>query len=272
MIVDPDFLDHWRTRMLVDALGGDEMAPFYLLRLWAHCQRRKAVRFDIPAAGLKGLCKAPCDAALLESSLIESGYIARDGAVIEVLKWAEQNASLIAAWENGAKGGRPHKKPSENPRVIEEEPTGNPAETQPEPMGNPAVTDKTREEKTREEDKPRKRVPRPSDVTQQTWDDWTALRKSKRAPVSETTVDGAREQAALAGMDLEAFLKVWCRRGSQGLEAVWLKTQERGAVAPVGKHTTSADETAQMLAKSREGTKPPSLETLARMAELRKAA
>jgi hypothetical protein len=45
-----------------------------------------------------------------------------------------------------------------------------------------------------------------------------------------------------------------------------------GQPQPQGKHTTSADETAQMLAKSREGTKPPSLETLARMAELRKAA
>jgi len=27
VILDPDFLDHWKTRMLVDLLGGDECAP-----------------------------------------------------------------------------------------------------------------------------------------------------------------------------------------------------------------------------------------------------
>lgn len=141
MIVDPDFLEHWRTRMLVDALGGDEFAPFYLLRLWGHCQTRKATRFEIPAAGLKGLCKAPHEAAKLEAALSECGYVARDGAFLDVLKWAEQNASLIAAWENGSRGGRPPK-PKENPRVSGAEPTGNPAVTQPEPLANPDETDR----------------------------------------------------------------------------------------------------------------------------------
>jgi hypothetical protein len=146
VIVDPDFLEHWRTRMLVDALDGDEFAPFYLLRLWAHCQTRKATRFDIPAAGVKGLCKAPHDAARFEAVLIECGYLSRDGAYVEVLKWAEQNASLIAAWENGGKGGRPSK-PNQNPRVQDGKPKGNPAETQPEPRANPDETDKRRGDK-----------------------------------------------------------------------------------------------------------------------------
>jgi hypothetical protein len=59
--------------------------------------------------------------------------------------------------------------------------------------------------------------------------DWQQLRKAKRAPVTETVVDGARVEADKAGMDLEGFLKVWCRRGSQGLEAAWLKPHERGS-------------------------------------------
>lgn len=145
MIVDPDFLEHWRTRMLVDALGGDEFAPFYLIRLWGHCQTRKATKFEIPAAGVKGLCKATCDAATLEKALTECGYLLRDGACIEVLKWAEQNASLLAAWENGNKGGRPAKaEPNQNPRVPDAEPKENPAVTQGKPNANPDVTDKTR--------------------------------------------------------------------------------------------------------------------------------
>lgn len=107
MIVAPDFFDHWRTRMLVDDLGGDEMAPLYVQRLWAHCQVRKGVCFTMPAAGLKALCKFAGDAQLLEQSLIAAGFVARDASDIEVLKWAEYNSQLIAAWKNGKAGGRP---------------------------------------------------------------------------------------------------------------------------------------------------------------------
>lgn len=83
-----------------------------------------------------------------------------------------------------------------------------------------------------EGEKPRKRdsrpvVAKPDDVDQQTWDDWQALRKAKRAPVTETVVNGARKESEKAGMSLDAFLQVWCRRGSQGLEAEWLKPDER---------------------------------------------
>lgn len=70
--------------------------------------------------------------------------------------------------------------------------------------------------------------PCPDDVDAQVWTDWLALRKAKRAPVTATVIEGARKQAGIAGMSLEAFLQVWCRRGSQGLEAAWLKPEERG--------------------------------------------
>ena len=74
---------------------------------------------------------------------------------------------------------------------------------------------------------PRKRVPPPEDVGQQVWSDWLLLRKTKKAPVTETVLQGARQEAAKAGLTLEAFLKVWCQRGSQGLQADWLKPNER---------------------------------------------
>ena len=244
MIVDPDFLDHWRTRMLVDALGGDEMAPMCLMRLWAHCQVRRADRFEMPAAGLKAQCRFAGDAALFEAALIQGKYIARHGDEIEVLGWAEQNAALLAAWENGNKGGRPRKEPKQNQRVTNGEPNGNPLETQQKPMGNPALThgEPIREEKSREEEKeqektPRKRapeIPKPEDVAQQTWDDWLRLRAKKSAPVTVTVLQEARKQAGMAGIPLERFLCVWCTRGTQGLEADWLKPSERAG--PAGKH------------------------------------
>jgi len=92
---------------------------------------------------------------------------------------------------------------------------------------------------SKEKTAPRKRVTtpvtaKPDDIDPQTWADWLNLRKAKRAPVTTTVVDEARRECAKAGMTLENFLRVWCRRGSQGLEAAWLKPDERGHVQQSG--------------------------------------
>jgi hypothetical protein len=80
---------------------------------------------------------------------------------------------------------------------------------------------------------PRKRgtppVAKPIDVDQQTWEDWTALRIKKRATVSQTVIDESRLECAKAGISLDRFLKIWCMRGSQGLQADWLKPKEINA-------------------------------------------
>lgn len=136
--------------MVVAALK-DAFAPLYILRLWGHCQMKRKDRFcDMPARGLAALCKyAGDDPAALEAALIEARFIARDGDDVLVLEWAEKNASLIAAWENGKLGGRPKK------------PTGNPAVTQQEPRANQAETDMELEMEVstplRSVEKPRKR-------------------------------------------------------------------------------------------------------------------
>ena len=67
----------------------------------------------------------------------------------------------------------------------------------------------------------------PPDVDQQIWDDWKQLRKAKKAPVTETVVNSARKEATKANMSFSDFLSVWCARGSQGLQADWLKTEEK---------------------------------------------
>lgn len=63
----------------------------------------------------------------------------------------------------------------------------------------------------------------PQDVEETVWEDWKQLRKSKRASVTETVIQQARVEATKANMSLNEFLKKWCLRGSQGLEAAWLK-------------------------------------------------
>ena len=76
---------------------------------------------------------------------------------------------------------------------------------------------------------------RPDGVTDETWRDWLALRKAKRAPVTATVVCEAQAEAAKAGLAFDAFLRVWCARGSQGMQAEWLKPHERGAPTPISR-------------------------------------
>lgn len=135
MIVDPDFVDHWKTRMLVAALGDDELAPIYVLRLWAHCQNRRMWVFDLPCVALKGICRFKGDAGEFESAMTSAGFVSRNGDEITVIGWEEYNASLIAAWSNGGKGGRPRKEPTENP-------ADNPRDSQGKPDEEPRGGDK----------------------------------------------------------------------------------------------------------------------------------
>ena len=69
--------------------------------------------------------------------------------------------------------------------------------------------------------------PMPDGVASQSWADWLGLRKAKSAPVTETVLREAEREAAKAGLTLTRFLEIWCSRGSQGLQADWLKPNER---------------------------------------------
>jgi len=109
-----------------------------------------------------------------------------------------------------AEGDDPSIPPSNAPAILEQCPTPSPI--------TPSL---------RSGDKRAKALPRPEDVAEQTWADWLQLRKTKKAPVTATVLDGARAEAGKAGLTLERFLAIWCTRGSQGLQADWLKPHER---------------------------------------------
>lgn len=99
--------------------------------------------------------------------------------------------------------------------------------------------------RSEEERAPRKRSAapppgRPPEVAEQVWGDFLALRAKKRAPVTETVLAEARTEAAKAGLTLERFLAVWCARGSQGLQAEWLKPHELGAARATTRTTVLA--------------------------------
>jgi hypothetical protein len=124
MIVETDFLTHWKTLMLIEELG-DKAAPLCLIALWAHCQLRKSDTFhNMAPNALKSICRYEGEASKLRSALERCGWIEVSGEAVIVHGWAEMNVKLLANWENGKKGGRPR----------------NPTETQRKPNDNPTIT------------------------------------------------------------------------------------------------------------------------------------
>jgi uncharacterized protein YdaU (DUF1376 family) len=123
----------------------------------------------------------------------------------------------------GKLGGRP--KRTETESVIDRNRSG----TKAEPNHNPNHS-QTPDTKKYKPPSPSASAPLcPDGVDSQVWADWLALRKAKKAPVTATVIAGAEAEAGKAGMTLDAFLRAWCARGSQGLQADWLKPNERQA-------------------------------------------
>lgn len=63
---------------------------------------------------------------------------------------------------------------------------------------------------------------KPDGVSQQTWSDWLQLRKTLKAAVTQTAIDGIAREAALAGYTLEQALVTCCANGWRGFKAAWV--------------------------------------------------
>lgn len=199
--------------------------------------RPKKIKIDVfPADNL--------DVDAMLSTLHNGGFINRyevNGAkFIQITNWNKhqnphhtEKASDIPA-SNGELTVKPPLKPEQAPNTD----GGNLADSL---IPDSLIPDSQIQEESAAHSTPAKRtsakprpetIAKPEDVAEQTWADWCQLRKEKRASVTQTVLSGARQEAGKAGMTLEDFLQVWCRRGSQGLEADWLKPEERKQSAP----------------------------------------
>lgn len=104
----------------------------------------------------------------------------------------------------------------------------NASETKETPRGEERILEEKREDqKKRAAARSAPPPPKPEGVTDETWRGWLELRAKKRAPVTDAVLREAEREAAKAGLSLERFLAVWCYRGSQGLQADWLRPHER---------------------------------------------
>lgn len=63
----------------------------------------------------------------------------------------------------------------------------------------------------------------PDGVSESVWNDFVTLRKSKKAAITTTAMNGFVREAAKAGITLEAALRTCCERGWTGFKADWMQ-------------------------------------------------
>lgn len=84
----------------------------------------------------------------------------------------------------------------------------------------------TIEPKPKPEPKKKTTIPKPENVTDQTWSDFLTHRKNKKAPVTQTVLNAFAKQAELAGMSLEDAFIESVSRGWAGFKAEWVKNKK----------------------------------------------
>jgi len=67
----------------------------------------------------------------------------------------------------------------------------------------------------------------PIGVTESVWADFVELRKSKKAKLTQTAIDGIKAEAERAGWTLEAALRECCSRGWTGFKAEWVSPDKQ---------------------------------------------
>ena len=140
MIIQPEFLTHWKVQALCGAIGRAE-ALTALLALWGNCQTSKSYVHRFSPEKLAGICQYHGDPEHLLKTFVKLELLdpLEDGKY-EVHGWAEKNASYKAAWANGAKGGA-----KKSPSAILNSPQDDPSVTYglPDDIPDPLIQEPT---------------------------------------------------------------------------------------------------------------------------------
>lgn len=67
---------------------------------------------------------------------------------------------------------------------------------------------------------------KPDSVPEQVWNDFNKIRKAKKAPLTQTALNGIEREAEIAGWTLEEALTECVSRGWQGFKADWVQNKQ----------------------------------------------
>lgn len=142
MILESNFLGHWKTVLLRALLGEDDKAPLYVLAIWLHlfAQRTDVLRAEPEVVRAIAGYNGSKTAEEFVAALVKSEYFHRVNKNLLAHEFREMNARAFAAWDNGNRGGRPRKDDEKGISVALVPVADNPAETQEEPEANLSIS------------------------------------------------------------------------------------------------------------------------------------
>jgi len=108
----------------------------------------------------------------------------------------------------------------------------------------------------------------PDGVSDSVWQDFLKIRKAKKAPMTDTALDGIRREAQKAGLSLAQALQECCSRGWQGFKADWvLKDKPMNTITVPG--SSEPDPALAKLDEDAKRAAHPPAEIREKMAQLR---
>jgi hypothetical protein len=117
----------------------------------------------------------------------------------------------------------------------------------------------------------------PVNVEESVWADFLALRKAKKAPITVTSLAGIKREADKANWSLARAITECVERGWTGFKAEWVAPKATFAqqAADIARTTVPAQHSGRdpvliKIEQERLRAVPPSIETLAKMAELKR--
>ena len=96
---------------------------------------------------------------------------------------------------------------------------------------------------------------KPEDVSEQIWNDFTKLRRAKKAPVTQTSLDRIRKEAGKINWTLEQAMQEMCAQGWQGFKSEWVNRKETNGTLTKAQRADAASQRA--LERYLEGTADP---------------
>jgi hypothetical protein len=227
------FPTHRKTVKLIHLVGCEGF--FSLLQLWCYTAQNhsKGVLdgYDKDDIEIAAMWKGKRGEFL--KAAIKVGYVKKIKNGYEIHEWKEHNPYAFHAEERSEKARVAAKKrwevsgskglvdASSIDVALPQASSSNAPSPNPSPLPSPDPT-------------PNKKIVPPEGVCSQVWGDFVKLRNKKKAPVTETALEGIENQAKKAGITLEEALRECCERGWQGFKADWYKEQSKKENSYVG--------------------------------------
>lgn len=131
-----------------------------------------------------------------------------EGVIYSKRMIRDENLRQIRA-AGGSKGG--------NPALMDKGKVNLEVKQKPTPSSSSSSTSSKNKETTK--------VVTPEGVSVDVWNDFVALRKAKKAAITNTAIAGLQREAVKANMTLEQVMSTCCERGWVGFKADWMVGQ-----------------------------------------------